>query len=93
MSACFYILAYNHAMMNSVYRKIPGGGYIDPVVDTLEKAMTLVEENVQGETSKSIGLIGNAASIYPEAVVRGVIPDVVADQTPSHDVQMYVLRD
>jgi urocanate hydratase len=35
-------------------------------------------------------LIANAADIYPELAVRGVIPDVVTDQTPAHDVQMYV---
>jgi urocanate hydratase len=35
-------------------------------------------------------LIGNAAEIYSELVVRGVVPDVVTDQTPAHDVLMYV---
>jgi urocanate hydratase len=35
-------------------------------------------------------LIGNAADIYPELALRGVIPDVVTDQTPAHDVLMYV---
>ena len=65
-------------------------GYVDLVVDTLEEAMTLVEENQKKELPKSIGLIGNAAEIYPELVVRGVIPDVVTDQTPAHDVLMYV---
>ena len=65
-------------------------GYIDVVVDTLEEAMTLVEEACESETPKSIGLIGNAAEIYPELVVRGVTPDVVTDQTPAHDVFMYI---
>ncbi len=65
-------------------------GYIDLVVDTLEEAMTLVEEHVERKIPKSIGLIGNAADIYPELVVRGVIPDVVTDQTPAHDVLFYV---
>jgi urocanate hydratase len=65
-------------------------GYVDAVVDTLEEAMTLVEEAVQQEIPKSIGLIGNAAEIYPELVLRGVVPDVVTDQTPAHDVQMYI---
>ena len=65
-------------------------GYVDAVVDTLEEAMTLVEEaRVRGEP-KSIGLIGNAAEIYPELVLRGVVPDVVTDQTPAHDVSMYI---
>lgn len=65
-------------------------GYVDQVVDTLEEAMTLVEEAVEKEIATSIGLIGNAADIYPELVIRGVVPDVVTDQTPAHDVQMYI---
>ena len=65
-------------------------GYIDLVVDTLEEAMTLVEDAVDSETPQSIGLIGNAAEIYPELVIRGVVPDVVTDQTPAHDVLMYI---
>ncbi len=65
-------------------------GYVDVVVDTLEEAMTLVEEAVDDEEAKSIGLIGNAAEIYPELVVRGVTPDVVTDQTPAHDIYSYI---
>ena len=65
-------------------------GYVDVVVDTLEEAMTLVEEYQQKELPRSIGLIGNAAEIYSELVLRGVTPDVVTDQTPAHDVLMYV---
>jgi urocanate hydratase len=65
-------------------------GYVDTVVDTLEEAMTLVEEAVQAQISKSIGLIGNAADIYSELVTRGVTPDVVTDQTSAHEALMYV---
>lgn len=65
-------------------------GYVDTVVDTLEEAMTLVEEAVEGEIPKSIGLIGNAADIYSELVTRGVTPDVVTDQTSAHEALMYV---
>jgi urocanate hydratase len=65
-------------------------GYVDAVFDTLEEAMTLVEEAVESETPKSIGLIGNAAEIFPELVLRGVIPDVVTDQTPAHDLLSYI---
>jgi urocanate hydratase len=68
-------------------------GYIDLVVDELEEAMTLVEEAVNDGVPRSIGLIGNAAEIYPELVLRGVIPDVVTDQTPAHDVLMYIPAD
>jgi urocanate hydratase len=65
-------------------------GYVDRVVDSLEEAMTLVEEALDEDTPKSIGLIGNAADVYQELALRGVIPDVVTDQTPAHDVHMYV---
>jgi urocanate hydratase len=65
-------------------------GYVDAVFDTLEEAMTLVEEALESETPKSIGLIGNAAEIFPELVLRGVVPDVVTDQTPAHDLLSYI---
>ena len=65
-------------------------GYVDTVVDTLEEAMTQVEEAREQQIPKSIGLIGNAADVYYELAARGVIPDVVTDQTPAHDVLMYV---
>ncbi len=65
-------------------------GYVDMVVDELEEAMTLVEEAVKKEEPKSIGLIGNAADIYPELLLRGVVPDVVTDQTPAHNLLNYV---
>jgi urocanate hydratase len=65
-------------------------GYVDTVVDTLEEAMTLVEEAVEREIPKSVGLIGNAADIYTELAARGVIPDVVTDQTSAHEALMYV---
>jgi urocanate hydratase len=65
-------------------------GYIDRIVDTLEEAMTLVEEALDEDAPKSIGLIGNAADIYQELAMRGVTPHVVTDQTPAHDVSMYI---
>lgn len=65
-------------------------GYVDVVVDTLEEAMTLIEEAKEEGKPLSIGLIGNAADIFPELVMRGITPDVVTDQTSAHDVLMYV---
>jgi urocanate hydratase len=65
-------------------------GYVDRVVDSLEEAMSLVEEHVDKQRPFSVGLIGNAADIYPELAARGVIPDVVTDQTCAHDVMSYV---
>ncbi len=65
-------------------------GYLNKVVDNLEEAMTLVEESVAARRPLSVGLIGNAADIFPELVIRGVIPDMVTDQTCAHDPLMYV---
>ncbi|MBX3047486.1 MAG: urocanate hydratase [Anaerolineales bacterium] len=65
-------------------------GYVDDVVDTLEEAMTLVEEHVAKGQPRSIGLIGNAAEVFPELLQRGVVPDVVTDQTPAHDLLAYI---
>jgi urocanate hydratase len=65
-------------------------GYVDSVVDDLEEAMTRVEEARDEGRPLSVGLIGNAADIYPELSLRGVVPDVVTDQTPAHDALMYV---
>lgn len=65
-------------------------GYIDTVTDNLEDAMTQVEEALEQQIPKSIGLIGNAADIHTELLLRGVIPDVVTDQTSAHDPLSYV---
>lgn len=64
--------------------------YVDVVVDDLEEAMILVEEALDSNEAKSIGLIANAADVYPELVIRGVLPDMVTDQTPAHDPRSYV---
>ncbi|MCB9101988.1 MAG: urocanate hydratase [Anaerolineales bacterium] len=58
---------------------------IDAITDNLEEAMTWANEALAAELPKSIGLIGNAAEVLPELVERGVIPDVVTDQTSAHD--------
>jgi urocanate hydratase len=65
-------------------------GYVDMVVDNLEEAMTLVEEFKDKQIPKSIGLIGNAADVYRELAERGVVPDVVTDQTSAHEALFYV---
>src|SRR5512136_1524679 len=64
--------------------------YVDVIVDTLEEAMTLVEEAKRDGKPLSIGLIANAADVFPELVLRGVVPDVVTDQTPAHDPLYYI---
>jgi urocanate hydratase len=58
---------------------------VDVISEDLEEAMTWVDEAVARREPKSIALIGNAAQLLPELVVRGVVPDVVTDQTSAHD--------
>ena len=65
-------------------------GYVDVIVDQLEQAMTHVQEALDDERPLSVGLIGNAAAIYDELNKRGIVPDIVTDQTPAHSVLDYV---
>ncbi len=61
-------------------------GYCDEIASTLDEALDQVREACSQGQPLSIGLIGNAAEVYPELVRRGIIPDVVTDQTAAHDV-------
>lgn len=67
-------------------------GYVDVVVDNLDDALSLAFEAVKAEEAKSIGLIANAADIFPALVERNITPDVVTDQTSAHDTLSYVPR-
>jgi len=60
-------------------------GYLDVMVDRLEDALILALGAKEKGMPKSIGLVGNAAEIHPEIVKRGIIPDLVTDQTSAHD--------
>src|SRR5712691_6155579 len=60
-------------------------GYCDEMASTLDEALHQVREAVNQGQPRSIGLIGNAAEVYPELVRRGIIPDMVTDQTSAHD--------
>jgi len=59
---------------------------LDAISDDVEEAMTIAEEALAQGLPKSIALIGNAAEILPQLLGRGVVPDVVTDQTSAHDV-------
>ena len=60
-------------------------GYCDEIASTLDEALHQVREAYNQGQPLSIGLIGNAAEVYPELVRRGIIPDMVTDQTSAHD--------
>jgi len=60
-------------------------GQLDTWTDSLDKALDLALAHKRRGEPISIGLLGNAADIYPEFLRRGIIPDVVTDQTAAHD--------
>lgn len=59
--------------------------YCDVMVYELDEALRLAQEAKEQEKPLSIGLVGNAAEIFPEFVKRGIVPDFVTDQTSAHD--------
>ena len=61
-------------------------GYCDVMTHDLDEALKLILEAKRTKTDKSVGLVGNAAEILPEILKRGIIPDVVTDQTSAHDM-------
>ncbi len=60
-------------------------GYIDVMADRLEDALILAFGAKEKGTAISIGLLGNAAEVLPELLRRGIVPDLVTDQTSAHD--------
>lgn len=65
-------------------------GYCDKITDNLDEALQWVLDAKSKQMPLSVGLVGNAAVIYPELVNRNITPDVVTDQTPAHDLMSYV---
>ncbi|MEH6475070.1 MAG: urocanate hydratase [Sneathiella sp.] len=59
--------------------------YVDEKADTLDEALAMIDKWTAAGEAKSVGLVGNAADIFPELVKRGVRPDMVTDQTSAHD--------
>jgi urocanate hydratase len=59
--------------------------YLDTMVSTLDDALNIALTAKEKKETVSIGLLGNAADIFPEFVKRNVIPDIVTDQTSAHD--------
>lgn len=60
-------------------------GYLDEKTDNLEDAIKQIEHWTSHGEAKSIGLIGNAAEIFPQIYDKGIRPDIVTDQTSAHD--------
>jgi len=59
--------------------------YVDGVTENLDEALRMALEAKKKEEPLSIALLGNAADVLPELVSRGIVPDVLTDQTSAHD--------
>lgn len=60
-------------------------GYCDRMATSLDEALSTVDEARSKGQALSVGLVGNCADVLPELVKRGVVPDVLTDQTAAHD--------
>ncbi len=72
-----------------IKRKIDEG-YCDKMTASIDEALRWAQEAVKNKIPLSIGLVGNCAVVYPELLKRGIIPDIVTDQTSAHDLLDYV---
>ena len=65
-------------------------GYLDEMTDDLDDAVARVLAAKASRTPLSVGLVGNAATVFPELLARGVAIDIVTDQTSAHDPLSYL---
>ena len=60
-------------------------GYCDVMVNDLDEALRILKNAVRKREATSVGLVGNCADVIPEMARRGVVPDLLTDQTSAHD--------
>ncbi|HEX8925436.1 MAG TPA: urocanate hydratase [Terriglobales bacterium] len=60
-------------------------GYCDFMVNSLDEALRILKNAIRKKENISVGLVGNCADIIPELAKRGVVPDILTDQTSAHD--------
>jgi urocanate hydratase len=60
-------------------------GYCDKIATSLDEALAVIDEARKKKKAVSVGLVGNCADVLPEMVKRGVVPDILTDQTSAHD--------
>ena len=60
-------------------------GYCDKIAWSLDEALKLIDQARKDRKSLSVGLVGNCGDVLPEIVKRGIVPDVLTDQTSAHD--------
>ena len=60
-------------------------GYCDFMVNSLDEALRILKNSLRKKENVSVGLVGNCADVIPELAERGVVPDILTDQTSAHD--------
>ncbi|MCL4522912.1 MAG: urocanate hydratase [Acidobacteria bacterium] len=60
-------------------------GYCDVMVTDLDEALRILKNAVRKQEASSVGLVGNCADLIPQMAQRGVVPDLLTDQTSAHD--------
>jgi urocanate hydratase len=60
-------------------------GYCDVMVNELDEALRILKNAVRKREAASVGLVGNCADVIPEMARRGIVPDLLTDQTSAHD--------
>ena len=60
-------------------------GYLDHAAQTLDEALEIIERSCREKRPVSVGLVGNACEVLPQILERGVLPDLLTDQTSAHD--------
>jgi urocanate hydratase len=83
--ACLIIDVNPHSLQRRVETR-----YLDEIADSLEDAIERVTRAKREKRALSVGVVGNAATVFPELLRRGVEIDIVTDQTSAHDPLSYL---
>ena len=65
-------------------------GYCDVMVNDLDEALRILKNAVRKREATSVGLVGNCADVIPALARRGIVPDLLTDQTSAHDPDSYI---
>ena len=75
-----------HRSRRGADRQAPLVGFLEHKTSSLDDAMAMIRQAQAERRAVSVGLLGNAAELFPEILSRGIVPDIVTDQTSAHDL-------
>lgn len=76
----------NQATVNRMLKR----GWIDVSTEAAKDALDMAKASMESKKGLGIGLVGNAAQVFPDLLAMGIVPDIVTDMTPAHDPLSYV---